>query len=141
MSFTMLQYAQLIEWLDGQRESRPVPDHLKAVYDDAIQRAALGRVAKAMEEAYEKYEAFDAAYFEFEAGQWYRIEYKMDFQIEWHEAQGQCQKSIHTCYGDLEFSGGSQYRLLCLSRSEIRFAEPCDAPEKPFIRRISETYS
>lgn len=138
MNFTMLQYAQVIEWLDNNRDCGPVPDHLSAAYDDAIQRAALGRVAKAMEEVYG---AFDAASFEFEAGQWYRIEYKLDFQTEWHEAQGKYQESSFKCCNELEFDGGSQYYKLSVSPSEIRFAEPCDPPEKPFIRKIPENYS
>lgn len=53
---TLLQYAEVIVWLTGERTyaeeaETPVPDHLKRAYDDAIRRESLGRVAKAMQAA------------------------------------------------------------------------------------------
>jgi hypothetical protein len=62
---TLLQYAEVIAWLDeaypdmaaiNDFACRKVPEHLKAAFDDAIQREALGRVAKAMQAAEDREE-------------------------------------------------------------------------------------
>lgn len=46
---TLLQYAEVIVWLDEQARADPIPEYLKRAYDDAVQRESLDRVAKAME--------------------------------------------------------------------------------------------
>lgn len=48
---TLLEYAEVIAWLDEPDRMDPMPVRLHRAYDDAIRRASFGRVAKAMRAA------------------------------------------------------------------------------------------
>lgn len=49
---TLGEYAAVIEWLESQRgmhQFKSIPRHLRRAFDDAMHRAGLRRVARAME--------------------------------------------------------------------------------------------
>jgi hypothetical protein len=66
---TLLQYAEVIAWLDERRKvwigtspTMAMPEHLKRAYADAIRRESLGRVAKAMQAAEDEAVGWDLSY-------------------------------------------------------------------------------
>lgn len=48
---TLLEYAEVIAWLDEPDRMDPMPVRLHRAYDDAIRQASFGRVARAMQAA------------------------------------------------------------------------------------------
>jgi hypothetical protein len=48
---SLLEYAQVIEWMEDHPTGDSLPEGLRAPFADALNRAALGRVAAAMSRA------------------------------------------------------------------------------------------